>query len=65
VYRAELVGNCAARATSTDIVETVSQGTQICRDDRVRVFDPIEAKGTGIRSFPQCRIGSITAVPAA
>jgi hypothetical protein len=65
VYRAELVGNCAARATSTDIVETVSQGTQICRDDRVRVFDPTEAKGTGIRSFPQCRIGSITAVPAA
>ncbi|HEX6785297.1 MAG TPA: hypothetical protein VF098_11690 [Sphingomicrobium sp.] len=64
-YRAELLGNCAARATANDIVETVSQSTELCRDDRVRVFDPVEAKATGSRSFPQCRIGSITAVPAA
>jgi hypothetical protein len=64
VYRAELVGNCAARATPTDIVETVSQSPQLCRDDRVRVFDPTEAKATGLRSFPQCRIGNIALVAA-
>jgi hypothetical protein len=61
-YRAELLGNCAARATPADIVETVSQSTEVCRDDRVRVFDPVEAKATGARSFPQCRIGAIIPV---
>ena len=61
-YRAELVGNCAARATPADIIETVSQSSELCRDDRVRIFDPVEAKATGARSFPQCRIGSIAPV---
>jgi hypothetical protein len=62
-YRAELQGNCAARADASVIVETVSQSTQLCRDDRVRVFDPVEAKATGARSFPQCRVVAFTPVP--
>ena len=62
-YRADLQGSCAARADASAIVETVSQSSQLCRDDRVRVFDPVEAKATGARSFPQCRVVGLTMVP--
>src|SRR5437763_4863850 len=64
-YRNDLHGSCpsAERADPSAIIETVSQSTQLCRDDRIHIFDPVEAKATGARSFPQCRLGSFTAVP--
>lgn len=62
-YRADLQGSCAARADASAIVETVSRSGQLCRDDRVRVFDPVEAKATGARSFPQCRVLALTPIP--
>jgi hypothetical protein len=64
-YRAELEGRCAARAqvNGSEIVQTETQTTHLCRDDRVRIYDPVEAKATGPRSFPECRIISITPVP--
>ena len=67
IYRAELQGNCAAaaRPNGSEIVQTLSQSSHLCPDDRVRIYDPVEARATGARAFPQCRIGSITAVPAA
>jgi hypothetical protein len=64
-YRTDLVGGCpgAARADPSAIVQTESQGTQLCRDDHIRIYDPVEAKATGSGSFAQCRVGVFTAVP--
>jgi hypothetical protein len=65
-YRNDLQGSCpsAARADPSAIIQTESQSTQLCRDDRVRIYDPVEAQATGARSFPECRLGAFTAVPA-
>ena len=65
-YRNDLHGSCpsAARADPSAIIQTESQSTQLCRDDRIRIYDPVEAKATGARSFPKCRLGSFTAVPS-
>ena len=64
-YRNDFQGSCpsAARADPSAIIETVSQSSRLCRDDRVRIFDPVEARAAGTRSFPICRLGSFTAVP--
>jgi hypothetical protein len=64
-YRTDLVGGCpgAARADTSSIVQTESQGTQLCRDDHIRIYDPVEAKATGSGAFAQCRVGAFTAVP--
>ena len=65
-YRNDLQGSCpsAARADPSAIIQTESQSTQLCRDDHIRIYDPVEAKATGARSFPICRLGTFTAVPA-
>ena len=67
IYRAEIVGNCAAAAhpNGSEIVQTESQTGHLCPDDRVRIYDPVEARATAARAYPQCRIGAITLVPAA
>jgi len=64
-YRTDLVGGCpsAARADANSIVQTESQGTQLCQNDHIRIYDPVEAKATGTGAFPQCRVGRFTAVP--
>jgi len=64
-YRNEFQGSCpgAARADPSAIIETESQSSELCRDDRVRIYDPVEARATGPRSFAECRLGSFTAVP--
>jgi hypothetical protein len=64
-YRTDLVGGCpsAARADANSIVQTESQGTQLCQNDHIRIYDPVEAKATGSGAFPQCRVGPFTAVP--
>ena len=64
-YRGELVGSCpgAERANGSEIIQTETQGTQLCRDDHIRIYDPVEAKATGSGSFPICRVGGFTAVP--
>lgn len=65
-YRNDLVGSCpgAARADASAIIETLSQSSQLCRDDRIRIYDPVEARATGAGAFPTCRLGRFTAVPA-
>lgn len=62
-YRNDLVGSCpsAARADPSAIIQTESQSTRLCRDDRIRIYDPVEAQATGASSFPVCRLGSFTA----
>jgi hypothetical protein len=64
-YRTDLVGGCpsAARADANSIVQTESQGTQLCENDHIRIYDPVEARATGSGAFPQCRVGRFTAVP--
>ena len=64
-YRTDLVGGCpgAARANASSIVQTESQGTQLCEDDHIKIYDPVEARATGSGSFAQCRVGKFTAVP--
>jgi hypothetical protein len=64
-YRADLIGGCpsAARADANSIVQTESQGTELCENDHIRIYDPVEAKATGAASFPQCRVGRFTVVP--
>lgn len=63
-YRTDLVGGCpsAARADANSIVQTESQGTQLCENDHIKIYDPTEAKATGTGAFPQCRVGKFTAV---
>src|SRR5205085_12087072 len=64
-YRAELLGGCpgAERANGSEILQTETQSTRLCRDDHIRIYDPVEAKATGAGSFATCRVGSFTAVP--
>lgn len=64
-YRNDLQGSCpsAARADASAIIQTIGQSTRLCRDDRIRIFDPVEARATGASSFPACRLGAFTAVP--
>jgi hypothetical protein len=63
-YRNDVQGSCPgiARATGNELVQTESQNTRLCRDDSVRVYDPVEAQATGARSFARCRLGGFTAV---
>ena len=63
-YRTDLVGGCpgAARANASSIVQTESQGTQLCENDHIKIYDPVEAQATGPGSFAQCRVGKFTAV---
>lgn len=64
-YRTDLVGGCpsAARADANSIVQTESQGTQLCQNDHIRIYDPVEVQATGPGATPQCRVGRFTAVP--
>ena len=34
----------------------------LCAGDRVKIFDPVEAKATGLGAHPYCRLGEFTAV---
>jgi len=59
-YRNDLGGTCPSlqRGTGSEVVQTESQGPQLCRDDRVRIYDAAEARGVGATAFPQCRVGN-------
>lgn len=39
------------------------EGGRLCRGDRVRIFDPIEARATGIQSYPECVLGDFVELP--
>jgi hypothetical protein len=64
-YRNEVVGACPgiARATAASIVQLEIDGTRLCRNDSVRVYDPVEARATGAAAFARCRLGDFTPVP--
>jgi hypothetical protein len=58
-YRNDLPEQCPGleHAGPSHIVEVEATGGQLCRGDRVRVYDPIEARNIGSGAFPQCRLG--------
>lgn len=42
---------------------TGAENGRLCRGDRVRIFDPAEARATGIGSFPECVLGDFAQAP--
>ena len=38
-------------------VTSATGESRLCRGDRVRVFDPVEAQATGLQSYPECLLG--------
>lgn len=64
-YRNDLIGKCptiARLGASASIEFENPMGRSLCRNDRIRVFDPVEVRATGIRSAPLCRLGSFVPV---
>jgi hypothetical protein len=63
-YRNEVQGSCPSleHAMGSETLQFESFAGRLCRDDSVRIYDPIEAKATGPASFPRCRLGSFTPV---
>lgn len=67
IYRNRLATACPGmeRLGELAVVAVTSggEGSRLCRGDRVRVFDPVEARATGIRSYPECVLGDFAEVP--
>jgi hypothetical protein len=65
IYLSRPLDRCAslARAGQQDILVLSVDGTQVCSGDRVRIVDPAEARATGIRAFPGCRLGPFIEEP--
>ena len=42
---------------------TEQQGTQLCRGDSIRAFDPQGVRSTGLMSYPRCPLGEFSEVP--
>lgn len=37
---------------------------RLCAGDRVQIFDPVEVKATGLKSYPFCQLGKFTVTSA-
>jgi len=63
-YRNDLPDICPGlqRAGRSEIVQIELTGSSLCRNDRVRIYDPVEARDLGVASFPHCRLGDFTPV---
>jgi len=68
-YRNDFTGACPGleRLGPTATISVVSggEGGQLCRGDRIRVADPVEAIGSGLASAPTCALGDFQSQPAA
>ena len=64
-YRNDLIGTCSGvrRSTGASIVQIEVDSGRLCKNDRIRVFDPVEARNIGLRAFPHCRLGMFTPIP--
>jgi len=65
-YRNQLASKCVSleRLGSTAIVGVTSAAdpARVCAGDRVKIFDPVEVKATGLRGEPYCQLGQFTAM---
>ena len=60
IYRNDLASRCPGierLGASAAIAFDTGPGGQVCRGDRIRIFDPIESRATGIASNPACVLG--------
>ena len=67
-YRNDLATACKSieRLGPSAVIGVTSDGDtgMLCAGDRVKIFDPIEVKATGLRSYPYCRLGNFTVASA-
>ena len=65
-YRNEVIGACPglARANSSSIVQIEPDSGNLCMNDHVRVYDPVEVRGVGAGATARCRLGKFTPVPS-
>ena len=60
-YRNDPIGPCPGLerlgSTATISIASGGEGGQLCRGDRVRVADPVEARASGLLNQPTCRLG--------
>ena len=63
-YRNELAGSCpgVARSTSASIVQINADSGDLCTNDSIRVYDPVEVRGVGAGASARCRLGAFTPV---
>ncbi|HEX5184418.1 MAG TPA: hypothetical protein VFW19_14875 [Allosphingosinicella sp.] len=61
-YRNDLIGSCpgAARATPASIVQIQPDSGNLCANDHISVYDPVEVRGNGATA--RCRLGTFTPV---
>lgn len=66
-YVNRLQGQCPGLArlgtSATVSIASGGEGGRLCRGDRIRVVDPVEASGTGLRSYPTCVLSDFEPVP--
>lgn len=53
----ERLGSSAAIAITTG-----AETGMLCAGDRVKIFDPVEIKATGLQTYPHCQLGKFTLV---
>jgi hypothetical protein len=67
-YRNELASPCAGierlGSSAAIAVTTGAETGMLCAGDRVKIFDPVEAKATGLQAAPYCQLGKFTVVNA-
>ena len=63
-YRNDVKDNCPSleRADSASILAFEVDGSRLCENDAVRVFDPLQARTMPVNSFPKCRLGTFTPI---
>lgn len=66
IYRNQLATACPGMERLGDLavvaVTSGGEGSRLCTGDRVRVFDPVEARATGLQSYPECVLGDFVEV---
>ena len=66
-YLNRLQGQCPGLArlgtSATISVASGGEGGRLCRGDRIRVADPVEASGANLRSYPTCVLSDFEPVP--
>ena len=68
IYRNRLQGCPGLQrlgATATVSIASGGEGGRLCAGDRIRVFDPVEARATGVSAQPACVLGDFQLLPAA
>ena len=67
-YRNQLASACPGLGRlGESAVVAVTAGAEtgsLCTGDRVKIFDPVEVKATGLETYPSCQLGGFSAMSA-